>query len=66
MIWKYKLIFIIVCILFIISIGCTINDPTYVNFWDNMICLGCCIICWFNYKSIKKDNEKLNKLKNEI
>ncbi len=62
MIWKYKLIFIIfiiVCILSIISIGCTIYDPIYINFQNNIICLGCCIMCWFSYKSIKKDNEEV-------
>jgi len=59
MIWACKLIFIIVCILSIISVSCTINDPTYINFQDSMICVVCYIICWINYKTIKKDNEEV-------
>jgi len=57
-----KIMFITVCILFCISVICTIFDPSWINFSNNLICLACCYSCWISYKNIKHTNQEIKNL----
>lgn len=58
--------FITVCILFCISVICTIFDPSWNSFSNNLICLTCCYWCWNSYKNIKNTKKEIKNLETYI
>ena len=59
-----RYLFYLICVFFIISIICTIFSPTPYNFSCNIICLCCCISCYFSMKSTIRSYNYINQYKN--